>query len=157
MKHTLAGVLSAAVILSVGAGAVANEIGAPDAAIKYRKDAMASVGGHVRAMVANLKGDVNDPEGLIVHAKALAASANAGLLSTSFGQNTDGQGSVETTATGKIWEDWDGFTEQLGLLEKTAGEISMMAEKGELTEFDQLKPMLATCGACHRKLGYREK
>jgi cytochrome c556 len=157
MTRNLVGGLALIGVLGIGAAALANGIGSADAAIKYRKDAMASVGGHIRALVANLKGEVNDSEGLKVHAAALSAAANASLLKTSFGQNTDGQGTVETTATGKIWEDWDGFAEQLDILERTSAEIAAIAANGELTEFDQLKPVLATCGACHRKLGYREQ
>lgn len=144
-------------VICLGGFSIAQDIGDADAAIKYRKDAMASVGGHIRAMVSVLKGDIDDPEGLVVHAQALSVAANASLLKTSFGQNTDGQGSVETTATGKIWEDWEGFSEQLDLLESTSAEVARLAAVGELTEFDQLKPMLGTCGACHREKGYRRQ
>jgi len=157
MNRNIFAAITVGAVLAGGVTAFANDIGEADAAIKYRKDAMASVGGHVRAMVANLKGDIDDPDGLAVHATALAAAANADLLKTSFGQNTDGQGSVETTATAKIWEDWDGFTEQLDLLQSTSAEVATLAAAGELTEFDQLKPMLGTCGACHRELGYRQQ
>jgi cytochrome c556 len=152
-------IMGSALAIAVGLGGmgIAAVIGEPDAAIKYRKDAMASVGGHIRAMVANLKGEIDDPAGLKAHAIALVSSTDPALLKTAFQQNTDGQGSVETTTTAKVWEDWNGFSEQIDLLNKAAVEIAALAEAGELTEFDQLKPALATCGACHRKLGYREK
>ena len=157
MGLKLLGMLALAGTVGLGSIAAAEDIGEADAVIKYRKDAMASVGGHVRAMVSVLKGDINDPEGLAIHAAALSAATNAYLLKTSFGQNTDGQGSVETTATAKIWEDWAGFSEQIDLLESTSAEVAALAAAGDLTEFDQLKPMLATCGACHRQKGYREQ
>lgn len=146
-----------ALAIGLGGVAFADDIGEPDAAIKYRKDSMAAVGGHIRAMVAALKGDINNPEGLAAHATALAASTDPALLKAAFGQNTDGKGSVETTSTAKIWEDWDGFSEQLDLLNAATIEIAALAKDGKLTEFDQLKPALATCGACHRNLGYRSK
>jgi cytochrome c556 len=140
-----------------GTVSFAADIGEPDAAIKYRKDAMAAVGGHIRAMVAGLKGDINDPAGVAAHANALAAATDPALMKAAFGQNTDGLGSVETTATGKVWEDWAGFSEQLDLLNAAAVEIAASANAGNLTSFDQLKPALATCGACHREKGYRQK
>lgn len=152
-------VTGAALIASIamGGAAFASDIGAPDAAIKYRKDTMAGVGGHLRAMVAVLKGEIDDGAGLVAHANALAAGTDPALLTAAFGQNTDGKGSVETTTTAKVWEDWDGFVEQINLLNAAAVEIAASANAGSLTEFDQLKPALATCGACHRKLGYRAK
>lgn len=149
--------LSLATALVVGSAAVATSIGEPDAAIKYRKDSMAAVGGHIRAMVAGLKGEVNDPAGVAAHARALAAATDPALLKAAFGQNTHGMGTVETTSTAKIWEDWDGFAEQIDKLNAAAIEIAALADKGELTEFDQLLPALGTCGACHRELGYRER
>jgi cytochrome c556 len=154
MKRILtAGTLAFAV--GVASVAPAQDNGEADAAIKYRKDGMSAVGGHIRALVALLKGDVTNPDAVVFHAQALEASANSAILRVAFSQNTDGQGTVETTATGKIWEDWDGFTEQLDTLQTASAGIADLAEKGELTEFDQLKPALGTCGACHRKLGYR--
>lgn len=156
MKYLVVGA-AISVFVGVSSIAMAKDIGEADAVIKYRKDAMASVGGHIRAMVANLKGDIDDPEGLAAHAKALAAATDAGLLKTSFKQNTHGEGSAETTATEKVWDDWDGFSEQIDLLSKATAAIAETASEGKLTEFDQLKPALATCGACHRDKGYRTK
>ena len=150
-------VLAAAVPLALGATAVAQDIGSADAAIKYRQDVMGAVGGNVRAMVAILNGEVDNADGLAAHAAALAASTDMALTEAAFRQNTDGQGSEETTATAEIWNDWDGFTEQLTLLQAATASIAASAAAGELTEFDQLRPALATCGACHRELGYRQR
>jgi cytochrome c556 len=156
MKTYVTGTLMCLAI-GLGSAAAAQDIGEPDAVIKYRKDAMASVGGQIRAMVANLKGEITDEAGLVAHANALAASTSPALLKPAFGQNTDGQGSVETTATATVWEDRDGFQEQIDLLNAAAVDIAALANAGELNSFDQLKPALATCGACHREKGYRER
>lgn len=149
-----AAVMGTVLVASV---AFADTIGEADAVTKYRQDAMASVGGHIRAMVANLKGDIDDPAGLIAHANALAAATDPAILKTAFAQNTHGQSTVETTATAKVWEDWDGFAEQIDLLNAAAISIAAQANDGGLTSFEQLQPALATCGACHRNLGYRER
>ena len=148
---------AAAIPIIFGVTAVAQDLGEPDAAINYRQDAMGAVGGHVRAMVAILNGEVANTDALAAHAAALAASTDSSILMNAFMQNTHGLGSEETTATAEIWEDWDGFTEQLTLLEAATAEIAATAAAGNLTEFDQLRPALATCGACHRELGYREQ
>jgi len=145
------------IVLSGTTLGMAEDLGEADAVIKYRKDAMASVGGHIRAMVANLKGEIDDPEGLVAHANALAAATDPNLLKRSFMQNTDGLGSVETTATAKVWEDWDDFAKQIDLLAAASTKVAEVANDGDLSKFDQLKPVLATCGACHRELGFRKR
>jgi cytochrome c556 len=130
---------------------------APDDIIKYRKNVMKSIGAQTGALVAILKGEVEATDSLAAHAKAFSASANAVLITGAFKQNTDGQGSEKTTATAKIWSDWDNFAATAKKLEAAALEISNAAAEGKLTSFDQLKPALAQCGTCHKDAGYRTK
>jgi len=129
----------------------------PDAAIKYRKSVMSAVGGHIGGLVAILKGDVDQPDSLATHADGFAVAATHSVTSAAFEQNTDGAGGEETTATGKIWEDWARFDEALKAMETAALDIQTAAANGELTSFDQLKPALKQCGFCHRESGFREK
>ena len=82
MKTYVTGTLMCLAI-GLGSAAAAQDIGEPDAVIKYRKDAMASVGGQIRAMVANLKGEITDEAGLVAHANALAASTSRIILVSS--------------------------------------------------------------------------
>ena len=128
-----------------------------DDAIKYRKNVMASVGAHTKALVAIMKGEVDHKDGLLLHANGLAAAANTGLTVRAFQQNTDGQGSEATTTTAKAWEDWPRFEQALKDLEAASLEIQAQASAGTLTEFDQLKVALKECGFCHRESGFRSK
>lgn len=127
----------------------------PDAIIKYRKGVMDAIGAKTTALVAILKGEVDLKDALAPNAEALAASANAAVITGAFKQNTDGQGNEETSATAKIWEGWDRFEKAANDLETAALDISKAAAAGKLTSFDQLKPALAQCGFCHKKADYR--
>jgi cytochrome c556 len=141
----------------VSASAVIAGDADPDAAIKYRKSVMSAVGGHIGGLVAILKGEIDQPDSLATHADGFAIAATYGVTSAAFEQNTEGLGSEKTTATGKIWQDWDRFDEALKAMEVAAKEIQTAAANGELTSFDQLKPALKECGFCHRESGFREK
>jgi cytochrome c556 len=128
----------------------------PDAIIKYRKGVMSAIGAKANALAAIMKGDVKLPDALGPNAEALAASANASVVIGAFKQNTDGQGSERTTATAKIWQDWERFEKTANDLQAAALEVSKAAAAGELTSFDQLKPVFAQCGTCHKDAGYRD-
>jgi cytochrome c556 len=155
MLKTIICALTAASVVGGASIAAANDD--PDAAIKYRKDAMASVGAHTKALVAILKGEIDHTDGLALHANGLAAAAHTGITIRAFQQNTSGEGVEKTTSTAKIWEDWARFEKALKDLETAALAIQTSAAAGELTSFDQLKPALKECGFCHRDSGFREK
>lgn len=130
---------------------------AADDTIKYRKNVMSTVGGHTKALVAILKGEVPHKDALVVHATGLANASTASVVENAFKENTHGKGSEKTTSTAKIWEEWDDYADAIARLEKATMDIKALAEAGELTEFDQLKPALKECGYCHRDSGFREK
>ena len=149
--------LAAATVLATGlTGGHALAEDDADAAIKYRKNVMAAVGGHTKALVAILKGEISQKDALSLHADGLAAATKTGLTVEAFRQNTDGKGSEKTTATAKIWAEFAGFEESMRKLEAAAVDIQKAAAAGELTSFDQLKPALGQCGFCHRKSDYRD-
>ena len=130
---------------------------APDDAIKYRKALMNTVKNTINALGATLKGEVDQADQIPELAAAVAAATNSKMTIAGFKQNTDGQGDEKTTATAKVWSEWDDFSEAFEKLGKAGQEIQTLADAGELTSFDQLKPALANCGYCHRKAGYRTK
>jgi len=130
---------------------------APDDAIKYRKNLMNSVKTSVNAMIAVTKGEVDQKDRLPELAATFAAATRSKMTIGAFKQNTDGQGGEKTTATAKVWEEWDDFAEAFTKLEAAAGEIQKLADAGELNSFDQIKPALGQCGYCHRKAGFRVK
>jgi cytochrome c556 len=146
--------LAAAAVMTVSTGTFADDA---DAAIKYRKNVMAAVGAHTKALVAILKGEVSNTDALALHAAGLANATNTALTVAAFKQNTDGQGVEKTTSTAKIWEDFPRFEKSLTDLAAAAVEIEKTAAAGGLAEFDQLKPALKECGFCHRDSGFRDK
>jgi len=112
---------------------------------------------HTSALVAILKDEVPHKDALLAHATGLANASKASVVENAFKENTHGKGSEKTTSTAKVWEEWDDYVEAIGRLEKATLEIQALAEAGNLTEFDQLKPALKECGYCHRDAGFREK
>ncbi len=129
----------------------------PNNAIKYRKNIMGAVGAHTGALVAILKAEVPHTEALKTHSAGLVAATTPSVVLAAFTQNTHGEGSEETTATAKIWEDWARYEEAVNDLHAAAKEIQAAADSDSLTSFDQLKPALMQCGFCHRESGFRDK
>lgn len=156
MSHRLSLLTAAFVMTFIVCSPAMSADADPDAIIKYRKNIMSAVGAQTGALVAILKGEVDLKDALASNAEALAASSNAAVVIGAFKQNTNGQGNEKTTATAKVWEDWDRFAKAAKDLETAALDISKAAAAGELTSFDQLKPALAQCGFCHKKAEYRD-
>lgn len=129
-----------------------------DNAIKFRKNLMNSTKTSVDALIAAVKGEVDQKDNLEALAAVFAAATNPEITKSAFLQNThDQQDKEKTTATEKIWSDWNDFAEAFDKLGAATQEISAQAAAGTLTSFDQLKPALGQCGYCHRKAGYRVK
>ncbi len=129
-----------------------------DGEIKYRKGVMNAVKGSADAMVQILTGKVADKEGALKElAEALSKSSKSSLTIGAFKVNTHGQGSEKTTATAKVWEEWDEFSEAFRRMDLAAEKILTMANDGSLTMGDMKKVLFKECGHCHRKAGYRVK
>ena len=154
MNDKPAKIMSLALVFLVGIAYAETD---PDNAIKYRKNAMGAVGSHTNALVAILKGEVPHTDALKIHSDGLVTATNPTVLLAAFNQNTHGEGSEKTTATAKIWEEWERYEQAVNDLHEAAKGIQAAAASDSLTSFDQLKPALDQCGFCHRKSGYREK
>lgn len=124
----------------------------PDAAIKYRQGVMKAIGGATGNIGATLKGEAGSPDQLAHLVTLLATAADPAYTVPAFKQNTDGEGVEKTTATAKIWENWDDFESRLNKL----GEVTKAAAAaGADAGMDQMKPVFETCKGCHDE--YREK
>jgi cytochrome c556 len=124
----------------------------PDAQIKYRQGAMDTIGAQLGSVAAILKGDIENKDALQKHAELLAAATDPAITIPAFEPNTDGQGSRETTATAKIWSDWDDFKSRLDKLHEAA---QSMASAGADISGDHVKAVGGVCKGCHDN--YREK
>jgi cytochrome c556 len=123
-----------------------------DASIKYRKNAMKTVGAQMGSIVAILKGEVENKDALATHAALMGAATKMSITGPAFKTKTDGEGSEKTTATGAIWNDWAKFEAGLAALEKAG---AAMADAGANASMDQVKALGATCKGCHDD--FREK
>ncbi len=135
----------------LAAGAVAIAAGAalaaePDAAIKYRQNIMKAQGGHISAVAAILKGEIEQTEALAPHARGLYLSATTAL--EAFRQNTDGQGSVETDAEASIWSNWSDFESKANDLVEATRRLAEAAEAGDASG-EHLQAVGQACKACH--------
>ena len=97
MQGSLAALALAAICLT---SSPAHADGA--SAIKYRQAVMASIGGHMRAMVAILR----DPADLTLHAEGMAALAGLGDRLFPAGS---GSAAGKTAALPRIWTEPDVF------------------------------------------------
>ena len=101
MRGLLAGFALAAICL---ASSPTHADGA--GAIKYRQAVVASIGGHMRAMVAILRGSAGDPADLTLHAEGMAALAGLGDRLFPAGS---GPAAGKTAALPRIWTESDVF------------------------------------------------
>ncbi len=123
-----------------------------DHSIKYRQNAMKAVGAQMGAIVAILKGEVDNKAALGEHAAMMGAATSTAITVPAFTENTDGKGKRKTTSLGAIWQDWDKFEAGLKELEKAG---AAAAAAGANISFNEVKALGATCKGCHK--AFREK
>ena len=139
--------LSATALLAVTLAAVPQAQAAEaDDAIKYRKNLMQVVGGAATSIGAVLKGEAGQKADLAALTQILATVSDPNVTGPAFQMNTDGKGSEKTTATAAIWSDWDKFA-KIAVDLNTAAKAA--AAKGGDVTFAEMKPVFATCKACH--------
>ncbi|MEM9046397.1 MAG: cytochrome c [Pseudomonadota bacterium] len=143
MKSLFSATLLAAIAVT---GTTTVQAAEADDAIKYRKKLMSIVGGSASTIGAILKGEAGRKEDLAGLAQILAAVSDPAMIDAAFEMNTDGQGSEKTTSTANIWSDWQGFTKISADFNKAA---LAAAAKGADVTFAEMKPVFATCKACH--------
>ncbi len=130
------------------AGGVAFAQADPDNAIKYRQTVFETLGANLTAVVMNLKGEVEFPDAVAVHARTVADTAP--LVLPAMEQNTAGEGSASTEALDKIWDEWDDFAEKSEAFETAAMELGEVADGGDMQAIGaQVQKVAETCKSCH--------
>lgn len=127
-----------------------------DATVQKRQAVMKDVRSTAVALTKAIKGGASNDE-LVAAANAFVAATNAEMAIAAFEPNTHGISTVKTTATEKVWTDWDRFSQALTDLEAGAKEIQAAAVAGNLNSEDQLGVAMKECGFCHRQAGYRSR
>jgi len=134
--------------LAGGVAGAAFAQAAPDDAVKYRQTIFETLGANITGVVMNLKGEVSFPDSVPIHARTLADTAP--LVLPAMEQNTAGEGSAETEALDKIWDNWDDFAAKADDMQVAATRLAELAEGGDMQAIGaQVQELGGTCKACH--------
>jgi len=132
--------------LGLFAAALAVSSAADDNAVNYRKHTMDAVGGHMKALVAIAKGEVDHKDHIPVHVSALAALSR--IAPDLFG--ADSKTGKDTDALPKIWEDPAAFKERLDAFRMAAEDLDAIVKSGDMTKFGAALGALGkSCKSCH--------
>lgn len=125
--------------------AVAFTAAADDAAIKYRQNQMASLGGHMGSIVALVKGEVTFADHLPMHARALADTAV--LTEAVFKEQASSSKSV---AKDEIWADWEQFAKRAEDLRLASSELAQATADGDRRAIQRhVAAVGKACKSCH--------
>ena len=114
-------------------------------AIDYRKHTMDAVGGHMQALGAIAKGEVDHKDHIPVHVASLAGLSH--LAPDLFGVDSkDG----DTDALPKIWEDPAAFKERLAAFQTAADDLDSIVKSGDMSKYGAALGALGkACKSCH--------
>ncbi len=117
--------------------------GADENAVKYRQHTMEAVGGHMQAVVAIAKGEVDHKADLGVHVASLAGLS--GIAPGLFGADTQGGDALP-----EIWDDAAAFQQRLDAFRTAAIELDAVVSGQEMEKFGEALGALGkACKACH--------
>jgi len=123
-------------------------------AIKYPPSVMKAIGGHMGAIAAYVKGEVDHAAHVPVHADALREASRTVLDLFPKGSGPE---AGETRALPKIWEDWSGFEAAVRDVEAATAKFAEVA--AGTADRKALGAALGavgkSCGGCHTP--YRSK
>ena len=142
-KFLVIGLVSGALGLGLAAGpASANE-----AAVKYRQSVMSALGGHMGAIVAIVKGQVDHKDHLAGHADAIAAIGK--MAKDIFPE--DSMEGADTRALPAIWEKPEDFAKAVSAFETASANFAKAASGGDMAAVGAALGQLGqSCGGCHK-------
>lgn len=109
---------------ALAAGLVAIAVSASEGEVNYRQHTMSAVGGHMRAIVDIVRGDVPHMDHLPTHANAMADLAE--IAPTLFPESSKGGDALDA-----IWEDAEDFKSKLDAFREATAAFKDAAEAGE--------------------------
>lgn len=113
------------------------------AAVKYRQTTMKAVGGHMGAIGAIAKGQVNHPGDLAVHTSSLAALS--GIVPGVFGSDATGGDALP-----EIWSEPAEFKKRLDAFRTAATDLDALVKGGDMTNFGKAVGAVGdACKGCH--------
>jgi cytochrome c556 len=127
------------IVILLASGASAEE----SAAVKYRQTTMKAVGGHMGAVSAIAKKQVDHPDDLAVHTASIAALS--GIVPELFGTDATGGDALP-----KIWSEPDEFKKRLEAFRTAAVDLDTLVKAGDMTNFPKAVGALGqACKGCH--------
>lgn len=139
--------LALAPVALAGDAPVAPAANTPEAVAEYRHVVMEAVKYHMKASGSIVKGAINRPDDLKLHARALADAARGYDQLFPAGSGPD---KVKTDALPAVWSQWDKFVAANDAFEKATGELVVAADKGDMAAAGAaMKAVGEACGSCH--------
>lgn len=141
--------LMAVAIMSISAGAVAQQAPKPEALIKWRQSAFQVVAWNSSRIKANVEGTYNK-EDVLKAANTIAAISNSGL-GVLFAPGTEqGKGWHDTATKPELFKDDKKVAELFSNFSKEANELVKVASNSDAAAVkEQLGKLSKTCKACH--------
>ncbi len=134
------------ILFGLFAAALAVSAMADDNAVKYRQHTMEAVGGHMQALVAIAKGEVDHKDHIPVHTASLAGLSR--IAPDLFGP--DSKTGAKTHALPKIWEEPDAFKQRLDDFRTAAEHLEAVVEANDMAKFGAALGALGkSCKGCH--------
>lgn len=128
---------------AVAACALALAVSASDGALKYRANTMEAIGGHMKAIVAIVRGDVPHTDHLPMHAGALAELAQ--VAPSLFAQGSEGGDTLPA-----VWEEPEDFQAKLEAFREATANLKAAASAGEGVG-QAMRAVGQACKGCHDK------
>ena len=129
--------------VALATGLVAIAVSASEGEVNYRQHTMSAVGGHMRAIVDIVRGDVPHMEHLATHAGAMADLAE--IAPTLFPESSKGGDALDA-----IWEDAEDFASKLNAFKEATAAFKTAAEGGERGEImAAFQGVGQACKGCH--------
>lgn len=120
----------------------------PPPAAKYRHTVMDSIGGHFKATMMILHGQVDRPDDLQSHATALHEMSL--VLDPSLWPEGTGPGDIKTRSLAAIWEQPDEFQAAIDAFREESSKLVLVSRTGDMAAFqEQFKALGGACGNCH--------
>ena len=122
---------------------VAIAVSASEGEVNYRQHTMSAVGGHMRAIVDIVRGDVSHTDHLATHAGAMAGLAE--IAPTLFPESSKGGDALDA-----IWENPDDFQSKLDAFKEATAAFKTAVESGDSGQIAVgFRGIGQACKGCH--------
>jgi cytochrome c556 len=127
---------------------------AAQSVVTYRHVLMEGLGKHMKGASMIVKGEIDRPGDMLLHAHALSESARA--IPTLFPKGSE-PAVIKSDSRPEVWTAWDDFLAKNKEYEAATQKLLDAAKANDLAAFKAaFGPVGASCGACHDKYRIEE-